>query len=278
MNIKTLLGDNNFRFNKQFGQNFITDANLLDAIVRDSGIIQEDIVLEIGTGAGTLTRAIAKTAKKVFSYEIDSNLMPILSQTLAGLDDKVEVIFKDIMRASDDEIKAVVGSDYAIIANLPYYITTPIIMRFLECDNPPKSITIMVQKEVAQRLIARPKSPDYGAITISVDMVANTSIKRIVAKELFYPVPKVDSAIIRLDLDAKFDAATLAKTKRVVKAAFAMRRKTLSNNLVSLGYTREAADGAITAIGLDVRVRGEELSTAQFVELAEALSNVQHCL
>lgn len=272
MEIRQILNDNSFRFNKQFGQNFITDTNLLDAIVRDSGANAEDTVLEIGTGAGTLTRAIACVVKRVVSFEIDTNLAPILNETLKGLDDKVEVYFKDIMRLSDKELAAITGKNYRIIANLPYYITTPIIMRFLECSDKPQSITIMVQKEVANRLVAQPRSADYGAITVAVDLVADARIDRIVRKELFYPMPKVDSAIVTLELSNKYPDIDINKVKKIVKGAFAMRRKTLSNNLIGLGYTRMQAETAITAIGLNARVRGEELSTEQFIELSQALS------
>lgn len=275
MEIRQILNDNSFRFNKQFGQNFITDTNLLDAIVRDSGASGNDNVLEIGTGAGTLTRAIARAVKRVVSFEIDTNLAPILNETLKGLDDKVEVYFKDIMRLSDDELAAVTGDDYRIIANLPYYITTPIIMRFLECSNKPRSITIMVQKEVADRLVALPRSADYGAITVAVDLAAVARIDRIVRKEMFYPMPKVDSAIVTLELSNKYPGVNIDKVKKIVKGAFAMRRKTLSNNLIALGYTRMQADTAVTAIGLETRVRGEELSTEQFIKLAQMLEELR---
>ena len=148
MNISELLRDNNFRFNKQFGQNFITDVNLLNAMVADSGITQGDVVVEIGAGAGTLTRQLASVAKKVYAFEIDRNLVPILSQSLQGLDDKVEVIFKDFQKVSEDELIAMTGTKYKVVANLPYYITTPLIMRFLESEHKPESVTVMIQKEV----------------------------------------------------------------------------------------------------------------------------------
>lgn len=271
MEIRQILIDNSFRFNKQFGQNFISDTNLLDAIVRDSGALPDDTVLEIGTGAGTLTRAIANAVKRVVSFEIDSNLAPVLNQTLKGLDDKVEVVFKDIMRISDSELYSLIGNNYRLIANLPYYITTPVIMRFLECVNKPQSITVMVQKEVAERLIAKPRNSDYGAVTVAVDLVGNARIDRIVRKELFYPMPKVDSAIVTIEIVDKFSGVDISKVKKIVKGAFAMRRKTLSNNLMSLGYTRLQADTAINSIGLDAKSRGEELTTEQFIALTESL-------
>lgn len=272
-NVNQILRDNEFRFNKQFGQNFITDSNLLKAIVADSGVTDGDTVLEIGTGAGTLTKAIADAAKRVISFEVDRNLLPVLERTLIGYDDKVELIFKDIMRVSDDELDEILGGEYRLIANLPYYITTPIIMRFLERQNKPKSITIMVQKEVAERLTARAGTADYGAITVAVDLVGTARIDRIVKKEMFMPSPKVDSAVVSIDVIDKFKGTDIAKVKKVLKASFAMRRKTLSNNLMTLGLSREKANEAIRSLGLDERIRGEMLTTEQFIELAKAISN-----
>lgn len=272
-NVNQILRDNEFRFNKQFGQNFITDSNLLKAIVADSGVTDGDTVLEIGTGAGTLTKAIADAAKRVISFEVDRNLLPILERTLIGYDDKVELIFKDIMRVSDEELDEIISGEYRLIANLPYYITTPIIMRFLERQNKPKSITIMVQKEVAERLTARAGTADYGAITVAVDLVGTARIDRIVKKEMFMPSPKVDSAVVTIDVIDKFKGTDIAKVKKVLKASFAMRRKTLSNNLMTLGLSREKANEAIRSLGLDERIRGEMLSTEQFIELTKAISN-----
>lgn len=272
-NVNQILRDNEFRFNKQFGQNFITDSNLLKAIVADSGVTDSDTVLEIGTGAGTLTKAIADVAKRVISFEVDRNLLPILERTLIGYDDKVELIFKDIMRVSDEELDEIISGEYRLIANLPYYITTPIIMRFLERQNKPKSITIMVQKEVAERLTARAGTADYGAITVAVDLVGTARIDRIVKKEMFMPSPKVDSAVVTIDVIDKFKGTDIAKVKKVLKASFAMRRKTLSNNLMTLGLSREKANEAIRSLGLDERIRGEMLSTEQFIELTQAISN-----
>lgn len=272
-NVNQILRDNEFRFNKQFGQNFITDSNLLKAIVDDSGVTDCDTVLEIGTGAGTLTKAIADVAKRVISFEVDRNLLPILERTLIGYDDKIELIFKDIMRVGDDELDDILGGEYRLIANLPYYITTPIIMRFLERQNKPKSITIMVQKEVAERLTARAGTADYGAITVAVDLVGTARIDRIVKKEMFMPSPKVDSAVVTIDVSDKYDGIDISKVKKVLKSAFAMRRKTLSNNLMALGLSREKANDAIRSLGLDERIRGEMLTTEQFIKLTQAISN-----
>lgn len=272
--IGNIIGDTGFKFNKRYGQNFITDVNLLDAIVRDAGI-DGGVVLEIGAGAGTLTTALARAADRVVSYEIDISLMPVLSRTLAGLDDRVEVVFRDVMKESDAAIDAAVGSDYALVANLPYYITTPVLMRFIERDNAPKSITVMVQKEVGDRLCAMPGTADYGAITASVALAGRAEITRIVPRTLFYPQPKVDSCIVRIVPDDTYAAADKPLVRMIIRCAFAMRRKTLVNNLMSgLSLSREAALKIIESIGVDTRVRGETLSVEQFVRLAEAYSRL----
>lgn len=268
--IAEILKEKNFRFNKQFGQNFITDTNLLDAMVADSGITKNDIVVEIGAGAGTLTRAIAKVAKKVISFEIDRNLREVLDITLQGLDN-VEVVFRDIMKVSDEELKEIVGGEYKVVANLPYYITTPIIMRFLESDFKPQILSIMVQKEVAERLVAKSGSAEYGAITAVVELYAKAQITRIVGKNNFYPVPKVDSSVIRLDIDDKRYDCDKEKVKKVIKAAFAMRRKTLVNNLMTLGLSRGVVEDALQSLGMDLNIRGERLGVQDFIDLAKKL-------
>ena len=173
--IREVLAKNAFRFNKKFGQNFITDTNLLDAITADAGITADDTVLEIGPGAGTLTARLAASAGKVIAYEIDENLKPVLAETLEGLGN-VEVVFKDVEKASDAEIAEKTGAKYKLVANLPYYITTPVIMRFLECGNRPESITVMVQKEVGDRLVAKAGSAEYGAITAAVALEGEAKI------------------------------------------------------------------------------------------------------
>lgn len=268
--VSEILKEKNFRFNKQFGQNFITDTNLLDAMVADSCITGDDIVVEIGAGAGTLTKAIAKVAKKVISFEIDRNLKEILAVTLQDCDN-VEVIFNDIMKVTDSELQTLVSDNYKVVANLPYYITTPIIMRFLECDFPPKSLSVMVQKEVAERFVAKPNTADYGAITAVVELYANAEITRIVGKNNFYPIPKVDSAVIKLDIVKDKYNCDKSKVKQIIKASFAMRRKTLVNNLMQLGFSREIIENVLAQLNIDCRVRGEVLSVQDFIGLANLL-------
>lgn len=271
--IKQILHDHNFKFNKQFGQNFITDTNLLQAMVKDSGVDESDAVVEIGAGAGTLTRELAKSAGKVLAFEIDRNLVPILGQTLKGLEDKVEVVFRDIQKVSDEELDELLeGRDYKVVANLPYYITTPIIMRLLERARRPKSITVMIQKEVGVRLTSTSTDGDYGVITLAIALEGKAKIMRDVPRYMFTPQPNVDSCIVRIDLDDTYAHVDKTKVKKVIKCAFAMRRKTLVNNLMSgLGASREDACKALGDMGLDERIRGEVLDIDQFIKLSELL-------
>ncbi len=271
--IKQILKDHNFRFNKQFGQNFITDTNLLQAMVKDSGATGDDVVVEIGAGAGTLTRELAKVAGKVYAFEIDRNLVPILGQTLKGLEDKVEVIFRDVQKVTDKELDEILGGKpYKVVANLPYYITTPIIMRFLERERRPQSITVMIQKEVGERLTSTADRGDYGVITLAIALEGKAKVMRDVPRYMFTPQPNVDSCIVRIDLDDTYSHVDKAKVKKVIRAAFAMRRKTLVNNLMSgLGVSRENACKALNDMGLDERIRGEVLDIKQFIKLSEIL-------
>lgn len=271
--IKQILQDHNFRFNKQFGQNFITDTNLLQAMVKDSGVCEDDVVVEIGAGAGTLTRELAKSAGKVLAFEIDRNLVPILGQTLKGLEDKVEVIFRDIQKVNDEELDELLeGKNYKVVANLPYYITTPIIMRFLERTRRPQSITVMIQKEVGVRLTSTSTEGDYGVITLAIALEGKAKIMRDVPRQMFTPQPNVDSCIVRIDLDDTYARVDKAKVKKVIRCAFAMRRKTLVNNLMNgLGVSREVANKALSDMGLDERIRGEALDIEHFIKLSQLL-------
>lgn len=267
--IRDVLARNSFRFNKKFGQNFITDTNLLDAIVADAGITAEDTVLEIGPGAGTLTARLAATAKKVIAYEIDENLRPVLAETLAD-HPSAEVVFRDVTKVTDEEIAEKTGGNYKLVANLPYYITTPVIMRFIECENKPVSITVMVQKEVGDRLVAQAGSAEYGAITAAVRLEGEARITRIVSRKMFYPVPNVDSCVVTVTMNDRYADADKAKVKKLIRAAFAMRRKTLANNLSSaLGISKEDAVKAIEAAGFSATARGETLDTDDFVKLSK---------
>ncbi|HKL73366.1 MAG TPA: 16S rRNA (adenine(1518)-N(6)/adenine(1519)-N(6))-dimethyltransferase RsmA, partial [Clostridia bacterium] len=233
MEIKDILIANNFRYNKTLGQNFITDKNLLSAIVADAKVDTEDTVVEIGTGAGSLTRALAKVCKRVITFEVDRNLQPILDKTLADLDN-VEVVFADILKLTDEEIQSIVKEPFKVVANLPYYITTPLIMRFFESALSIKSLTLMMQKEVADRLVAKENTSAYGAITAVIDLEADTIITRAISRKLFFPQPNVDSALIHIEMKGdKYNCGDIKFVKKVIKSAFMWRRKTLANNLVS---------------------------------------------
>lgn len=267
--IREVLAKNAFKFNKRFGQNFITDTNLLDAIVSDAEIGKDDVVLEIGPGAGTLTARLARAAGKVVAYEIDENLRPVLSETLED-SKNAEVVFKDVAKVKDEEILEKVGTKYKLVANLPYYITTPVIMRFIECENKPESITVMVQKEVGDRLVAKAGSAEYGAITAAVRLEGDAEITRIVNRRMFYPVPNVDSCVVTIKMNDRYDSEDKQKVKKLIRAAFAMRRKTLANNLSSmLGISKENAAKAIENAGFSAGVRGETLDVDDFVNLSK---------
>ncbi len=270
--IKDIIRGVDFHFNKALGQNFITDANLLDAIVADSGITSDDTVVEIGTGAGTLTRAIAKVAKKVYSFEVDRNLQPVLALSLQGVDN-VEVIFRDVLKMKDDELKSVVGDSFKVVANLPYYITTPLAMRFIESSLDVRSITIMVQKEVALRFVAKPNTADYSAITLAIEMAGNAQITRNVSRNMFFPSPNVDSAVVRIDIDrTKLDGENAPLLHKLVRSSFAMRRKTLANNLsVAFQIDKQEAGKLIEEAGFSPMVRGEALSLDDYKKLTKTL-------
>lgn len=268
MDIKQLLRDKGFRFNKQFGQNFLTDEYLLQDICNDAGI-DGGTVVEVGAGAGTLTRVLAKNADKVVAFEIDRNLKQVLDITLADCYN-VDVVIGDVMKCKMSDIEALCDNKpYRVVANIPYYITTPLLMEFVEKGTRVTSLTLTIQKEVADRLCAKPRTKDYGAITVAVDAVADVVTTRVLPRTLFYPQPNVDSAVVRIDINRnKYDISDSALFRKVVKVAFAMRRKTLVNNLiVGFGMQRDEAEQVLAVVGLDVGCRGEELSTEQFVTL-----------
>lgn len=270
--IKDIIRGVDFHFNKALGQNFITDSNLLDAIVADSGINGDDTVVEIGTGAGTLTRAIAKVAKKVYSFEVDRNLQPVIALSLQGVDN-AEVIFRDVLKMKDDELRSIVGDKFKVVANLPYYITTPLAMRFIESSLDVRSITIMVQKEVALRFVAKPNTADYSAITLAIEMAGNAQITRNVSRNMFFPSPNVDSAVVRIDIDrTKLDGENAPLLHKLVRSSFAMRRKTLANNLsVAFQIDKQEAGKLIEEAGFSPMVRGEALSLDDYKKLTKTL-------
>ena len=270
--VKEILFENNFGFKKKFGQNFITDKNLLESIVSLAEVGAEDTVIEIGCGAGTLTRALAGAAKKVIAYEIDTTLQPVLSQTLAGLEN-VEVVFRDFLKVDLKQVEADLNG-YKVVANLPYYITTPLIMKLVEQSEKCESLTVMVQEEVAQRLCAKENTPEYGAITAAVALRAEAKIVKKVPRTAFTPRPNVDSAVVNLKIeDGRLPVKDTEIYKKVVRAAFLSRRKTLVNNLmVSFGLTRTETEEVLESVGIDLKARGETLSPKEFASLSDALT------
>ena len=273
MDIKQILKDEGFVFSKRYGQNFITDTNLLHAIALDAELEKGDVCVEVGTGAGTLTAQLCDAAGKVVSFEVDERLSGVLRRTLAGKDN-LRLVFADILKDGEKVLKSEVQGPYKVVANLPYYITTPIIFFFLADENC-RSITVMVQKEVAERLVSEAGKSEYGAVSAQVALLGNVKITRIVPRTLFYPVPSVDSAVIRIDINPKVDDKQKRdKVSRLIAAAFSMRRKTLANNLSSaFGISREQAIAAITACGFQESIRGEKLSVFDFIRLEEKLSD-----
>ncbi len=269
--LKTVLAECGFGFKKKFGQNFITDKNLLASIVAQAGVSVDDTVVEIGCGAGTLTKALAEVAKKVVSFEVDKSLQPVLSRTLAGVDN-AEIVFKDFLKVNLEELENKTG-DYCVVANLPYYVTTPLIMKLLEDGKRVKSITVMVQEEVARRLCAKENSPDYGAITAVIALRASAQIIKKVPRTMFTPRPNVDSAVVKLTVqDGRLSVSDPELYKKTVHAAFLSRRKTLENNLInSFRLTREEAQNILNACGIDVKARGETLSPEAFASLSEEI-------
>ncbi len=270
--VKDTLDKHGFRFNKKFGQNFITDSNLLSAIADDAKITCEDVVVEVGPGAGTLTAELAKKAKKVIAYEIDKNLEPILKERLAKFQN-VEVRFKDIMKESEEAFTSM--GKFKVVANLPYYITTPITMFFLEKCKNAENVTVMVQEEVAERFIAKAGTSEYGAITAAIDYYGDADITRRVNRKMFFPSPNVDSAVITITRREKYFPTNEELFLKTIKSAFLMRRKTLANNLMSaFSLTREQAETVIENIGLEKNIRGERLSTEEFVKLSDEIAKI----
>ena len=262
-------------FKKSLGQNFIKDINLLRAIVADSEICDTDNVLEIGAGAGTLTEAICEKAGKVVAVEVDESLKETLIKKQEQ-NANLTMLFKDIMKTDLSEIHNLFGFEegknnlYKVVANLPYYITTPILFRLLEDHSHIKTISIMVQKEVAERIVSDQTSGDYGVLTLMVKFFGEAKIARLVGRQNFYPQPKVDSAIVRIDLRENIDEDLLKKFSRLVKCAFGARRKTLANNLKrEYGFSSEKIESLTALVGKTPLVRGEDLSYEQFVTLAK---------
>lgn len=270
-----------FVFQKKFGQNFLIDTHVLDKIVSAAQITKEDVVLEIGPGIGTLTQYLAYQAKEVIAVEIDKALIPILQDTLSAYDN-VTVLNEDILKVDINKLvnEKNGGKPIKVVANLPYYITTPIIMGLFESHVPVASITVMVQKEVADRMQVGPGTKDYGALSLAVQYYAEPYIVANVPPNCFMPRPKIGSAVIRLTRHEQppVEVKDEKLMFRLIRASFNQRRKTLANGLkndASLPYTKEVVEEAIAACGLPATVRGEALTLAEFAELANYFSSIQ---
>ncbi len=273
---KEIINKYSFAFQKKFGQNFLIDSNILESIVSAADITKDDFVLEIGPGIGTMTQYLCEAARQVVAVEIDKMLIPILKDTLSEYDN-VEVINQDVLKL---DIKAIAqeknnGKPIKVVANLPYYITTPIIMGLFESKVPIESITIMVQKEVADRMQTGPGSKDYGALSLAVQYYADAKVQLNVSASCFMPRPNVDSAVIKLTAHEKpvvdVDETLMFK---VIRASFNQRRKTLVNGLKNsseLDYTKEEIVQAIKAIGKEENIRGEKLTLEEFAALSNSL-------
>lgn len=267
----------NFSFQKRFGQNFLIDTHVLEKIVDEAGIDEDDCVLEIGPGIGTMTQYLCERSGRVIAVEIDKALIPILNDTLSSYSN-VEIINEDILKVDITNLcnKYNNGRPIKVVANLPYYITTPIIMGLFESGCPLESITIMVQKEVADRMKCGPGSKDYGALSLAVQFYSNPEIVANVSPESFIPKPGVGSTVIRLTRYPKppVEVDDEKYMFKLIRAAFNMRRKTMVNSLMSgnLGLTKEEILSAIDKLNLSPQVRGEALTLNEFAALSNILS------
>ena len=269
----------NFNFQKKFGQNFLIDEHVLDKIIRAAEITKDDYVLEIGPGIGTMTQYLACAAREVTAVEIDRALIPILEDTLKEYDN-VSIINEDILKV---DIAALAkekngGRPIKVVANLPYYITTPIIMGLFESHVPLESITVMVQKEVADRMQVGPGTKDYGALSLAVQFYAKPKVVLNVPASCFMPRPNVDSAVIRLErfktppVDVKNEHLMF----KIIRASFNQRRKTLQNGIANSGelsFTKEQIAKALESLGISANIRGESLSLAEFAALSDILTD-----
>ena len=278
---KEIINKYSFAFQKKFGQNFLIDSNVLESIIRGAEITKDDFVLEIGPGIGTMTQYLCEAARQVVAVEIDKMLIPILEDTLSEYDN-VEVINQDVLKV---DIKSLAeeknnGKPIKVVANLPYYITTPIIMGLFESGVPIDSITIMVQKEVADRMQTGPGSKDYGALSLAVQYYATAKVILNVSATCFMPRPNVDSAVIKLTRhkEPTVNVADEILMFKIIRASFNQRRKTLVNGLKNspeLSFSKEQIVKAIEKIGKPETIRGEALTLEEFAELANAFTELK---
>lgn len=265
----------NFKFSKSLGQNFLTDESVLIDIVEGAEVNSEDLVIEIGPGVGSLTAKLLCKAKKVVSIELDNDLIPIL-ETELGEEPNFTLIHNDALKVDFNEI---IGDEESVklVANLPYYVTTPIIARLLKEDYKFKSLTIMIQKEVAERIDAEPNCKEYGALSLMVQYYCNTKIIRRVPPSCFIPRPKVDSIVIRLDKlsQRRVNVKDEKLMFDIIRNSFNMRRKTLWNGIKFLGLPKESLENAFEKAGIDPKRRGETLTLEEFARLSDEIYNIK---
>ena len=269
---KEVVNKHNFKFSKSLGQNFLIDDNVIDRILEGARLSETDRIIEVGPGIGTLTREMGKVAENVVAIEIDKTLIPILKETLADLDN-VEVVNEDILKVDVQGLinEKLNGGPVKLVANLPYYITTPIVMKFLEEDIPVTDIVVMVQKEVADRMNAKPSTKDYGALSVAVQYYCDTEIVAKAPRHMFVPQPNVDSIVIGLHVrdEKKYVVDNEDIFFKTVKASFGQRRKTLLNALVNTGVFKSKEEGAEILRKLNLRedIRAEKLTIEDFARI-----------
>ena len=277
---KEVVQKHNFKFSKSLGQNFLIDTNVIDRILEGARVQEGDYVIEVGPGIGTLTKEMGRTAQKVVAIEIDKTLIPILEETLSDFPN-IEVINQDILKVNVQELvkEKLNGGPVKLIANLPYYITTPIVMKFLEEDIPVTDIVVMVQKEVADRMNAQPNSKDYGALSVAVQYYCDTEIVAKAPRHMFMPQPNVDSTVIGLHVreEKKYNVDNEDIFFKTVKASFGQRRKTLLNSLGGLGFlSKDQIKVALQEANIDEKRRGETLSIEEFASLSNAVNRIHN--
>lgn len=275
---KEVVQKHNFKFSKSLGQNFLIDDNVIDRILAGARLSEGDKIIEVGPGIGTLTREMGKVADKVVAIEIDKTLIPILEETLADLNN-VEVVNQDILKVNVEELvkEKLSGGPVKLVANLPYYITTPIVMKFLEENIPVTDIVVMVQKEVADRMNANPGTKDYGALSVAVQYYCDTEIVAKAPRHMFVPQPNVDSTVIGLHVreERKYPVDNEEIFFKTVKASFGQRRKTLLNSLGTLGFlTKDQVKEALSNANIDEKRRGETLTIEEFATLSNVINSM----
>ncbi len=266
-----LLKKYKLKANKSLGQNFLINQQIIDDIVKVANVNEDDLIIEIGPGLGSLTSKLADNAKKVIAIELDQNMIEILKERFS-LYKNVEIVHGDIMKV---DLKELIGEEknVKIVANLPYYITTPIVMKLLEENLKMESITVMVQKEVGERFCAIPGGKEYGAITVSINYYSDSKIVLEVPKDNFNPIPEVDSCVVQLKL--KENHIELKDKKlffRLIKIAFSQRRKNIGNSLTGIGMTKQEVKEMLEALGLDINLRAENLSINQYAQIANYIA------